>query len=116
MWYTKRYDEAQIKVNKAIRDRAVIAQDNQALRHPELRKTSWSAEMPAYYGTELCAGRKRGSSMGPVAFSKHCSNCDREYRCIWPDEEVCEDWVPDVESNRDFNSWLAEGDNGTEEH
>lgn len=101
MWYTKRYDDTQIKANKAASDRAVSAQDNEILRHPDLRKKTWSAEMPAYYGTELCAGRKRGSSMGPVAFSKYCNKCDRKNRCVWPDEEISE---------------LTEDNNGTEEH
>ena len=116
MWYTKRYDDNQIKANRAASARACGAQDDAILRHPELRKKTWSSELPAYYGTELGAGSKRGSSMGPVAFSKHCSNCDREYRCVWPDEEVCEDWAPDTESSSDYQAWLAEGDNGTEEH
>lgn len=76
----KRYSNTQSKANKAARARACGAQDTEVLRHPELTKMTWSAEMPAYYGTELCADKN------------NCSDCNCKYCYMRSDED---DYVED---------------------
>ena len=54
MWFTKRYEHSQLKVNARAVVGARESADNQVIRHPELYNHSWSATMPPYAYTELC--------------------------------------------------------------
>lgn len=54
MWFSKRYEGPQIKVNHRACVGARESEDNRVLKHPELYNKSWSATHPPYYGTSLC--------------------------------------------------------------
>ena len=54
MWFTKRYEYSQLKVNARAHISAREHEDSLVLHHPELYNQSWSATMPPYAYTELC--------------------------------------------------------------
>ena len=70
MYFTKRYEDAQLKVNanahtrareaEDAHTRAREAEDARVLKRPELYGKSWSATHPAYYGTSLCPKKDWG--------------------------------------------------------
>ena len=60
MWFTKRYETSQLKVNARACVGARESEDTRVLRHPDLYNKSWSATHPAYYGTSLCPKKEWG--------------------------------------------------------
>lgn len=60
MYFTKRYEDAQLKVNANAHTRAREAEDARVLKRPELYSKSWSATHQAYYGTSLCPKKDWG--------------------------------------------------------
>lgn len=54
MWFSKRYDGSQIKVNHQACVCVRVCEDSRVLQHPWLYNRTWSATMPPYAYTELC--------------------------------------------------------------
>lgn len=54
MNFRNRWGKAQTKERQITQKKAISAQDSDVLKRPTRYNRSWSARMPAYYGTELC--------------------------------------------------------------
>ena len=72
MWFTKRYEHAQLKVNARLMVGARESADDQVLKHPELYNQSWSATMPPYAYTELCPVKEFRISTRITRKKTHC--------------------------------------------
>lgn len=60
MYFTKRYEDSQLKVNANSHVRAREAEDARVLKRPYLYNQSWSATHLPYYGTTLCPKKEWG--------------------------------------------------------
>ena len=58
LWFTRRYETSQLKVNARAMRGAKESEDVRVLKHPELYNKSWSATHPPYYGTSLCPNKE----------------------------------------------------------
>lgn len=60
LWFTKRYEDSQLKVNASLHTKAREAEDARVLKRPGLYNQSWSATHLPYYGTSLCPKKEWG--------------------------------------------------------
>ena len=58
MNFRNRWGHAQNKERQISQKKALLAKDKEVLMSPGRYNRSWSARMPAYYGTVLCPVKK----------------------------------------------------------